>query len=291
MRAALIEELGQPPRLGETAPPERRDGQALVEITAAPINPVDLSIAAGGFYAGDPELPYVPGVEGFGRVLEAQSLAPGTRVYVTTDGGRGGPGSLTERVAVDESALTTAPDSLDDGLAACFGVAGLAAWLPLAWRTTCVRARRCSCSGRAGRSVRSPYRPRKLLGAGRVVAAARDREGLKRARARRRRTAELSAGSGPDDIAEAIRDGAGGEGIDVTVDILWGEPMGAAAKASSPGARIVNVGQSANAEATLASATVRGRGSRPLATRTSPPRPRSRRRLTGGWSRRRRRDA
>ncbi len=181
MRAALIEELGQPPRLGEAAPPERRDRQALVEITAAPVNPVDLSIAGGGFYTGDPELPYVPGVEGFGRVLEARSLAPGTRVYVTTDGGRGGPGSLSERVAVDESALTTAPDGLDNSLAACFGVAGLAAWLPLAHRPARGRDRARARRERRGRSV--AVQAAKLLGAGRVVAAARDREELERARA------------------------------------------------------------------------------------------------------------
>ena len=261
MRAALIEELGQPPRLGEVATPERRDGQALVEITAAPINPVDLSIAAGSFYAGDPTLPYVPGVEGFGRVLEASSLEPGTRVYVTSDGGRGGPGSLTGRVAVDESALTPAPDGLDDGLAACFGVAGLAAWLPLAWRIDLREGETVLALGASGAVGQIAVQAAKLLGAGRVVAAARDREGLERARALGAdATVELSEGSDPDDIAEAIRDGAGGEGVDVTVDPLWGEPMVAAAKASAPGARIVNVGQSADAEATLASATVRGQG-------------------------------
>jgi NADPH2:quinone reductase len=98
----------------------------------------------------------------------------------------------------------------------------------------------------------------KLLGAGRVVAAARDREGLERARELGAdATVDLSDGAGADELAESIRSAAGGDGVDVTLDPLC-EPMVAAAKASASGARIVSIGQSAGPEATLASATVRG---------------------------------
>ena len=62
MRAALIREVGAAPELVADHPgPE---GEVVVDVTAAPINPVDLSIAAGRFYAGPPNPPYVPGVEG-----------------------------------------------------------------------------------------------------------------------------------------------------------------------------------------------------------------------------------
>lgn len=74
MRAALIEEIGRPLAAGEAPEPERDAGEALVEITAAPINPIDLSIGEGRFYGGVPDVPYVPGVEGFGRMLEAEGL-------------------------------------------------------------------------------------------------------------------------------------------------------------------------------------------------------------------------
>ena len=96
----------------------------------------------------------------------------------------------------------------------------------------------------------------KLLGAGRVVAAARDAEALERLR-------ELGADATVDlstteDLAQAFRDAAGGE-VDVTVDPLWGEPAVAAMQASGRFARLVQIGQSAGAEATVPSAAIRGK--------------------------------
>ncbi len=262
MRAAFIEEIGRPPAAGEAPAAERDAGEALVEITAAPINPIDLSIGEGRFYGGVPDVPYVPGVEGFGRVLEAEGLEEGARVYVQAGGGRGGPGSFAERLAIAEPALVTVPEGSDgvaDALAACFGVAGLAAWLPLEWRAELREGETVLVLAASGAVGKIAVQAAKLLGAGRVVAAARDREGLERARELGAdATVDLSDGAGADDLAESIRSAAGGDGVDVTLDPLWGEPMVAAAKASASGARIVSIGQSAGPEATLASATVRG---------------------------------
>jgi NADPH:quinone reductase len=261
VRAARIEAVGALPAVGETAEPARAPGQALLGITAAPINPIDLSIGAGRFYGGVPSPPYVPGVEGLGWVREGERLEPGSRVYVETGGGRGGPGSLAERVAVEESAAIPVPDGADDALAACFGVAGLAAWLPLEWRAGVRAGETVLVLGASGAVGQIAVQAAKLLGAGRVVAAARDREALERTRAL---GADAVVHLGPpggsvDEVAEAFGAAAGGDGVDVTVDPLWGEPMVAAAKASARGGRIVQLGQSADAEAKLASATLRGR--------------------------------
>src|SRR6185437_4820027 len=48
-------------------------------------------------------------------------------------------------------------------------------------------------------------------------------------------------------------------GPDLVIDPLWGEPAVAAMKAGEPGLRLVNLGQSAGAAATLTSALVRGK--------------------------------
>src|SRR5207244_5887648 len=94
------------------------------------------------------------------------------------------------------------------------------------------------------------------LGATRVVAAGRDPERLKRA-------AELGADATvsleQDDLAAAFKDAAGGDGPTHIVDALWGPPAAAAIQAAAPGWRLVQVGQSAGAEATLASAGIRGK--------------------------------
>ena len=51
----------------------------------------------------------------------------------------------------------------------------------------------------------------------------------------------------------------GGGGPTHIVDTLWGEPVAAAIQAAAPGWRLVQIGQSAGAEATLASAAIRGK--------------------------------
>jgi len=89
-----------------------------------------------------------------------------------------------------------------------------------------------------------------------VVAAARSPEGLERC-------LELGADAAvrlgePEDLPAALSEAAQGR-IDVVVDPLFGEPFLAAVDAASPGARIVQLGAGAGAEATLASASVRGK--------------------------------
>jgi NADPH:quinone reductase len=260
VRAALVERLGEAPVVRELAEPEPRAGELLLEIAAAPLNPIDLSMASGRFYAGAPETPYVPGVEGLGRVLSGEGIEPGTRVYVESGGGRGGPGSCAERVAVERAAAIEVPEGADDALAACLGVAGLAAWLPLEWRARLQEGESVLVLGASGAVGQLAVQAARLLGAGRIVAAARDAEGLERARALGAdATVDLSASGSGDELGETLSGSAGSDGFHVVLDPLWGEPAAAAAKASTTGGRIVQLGQSAGAEATLASATVRGR--------------------------------
>jgi len=260
MRAAVIERVGEPPSLTDRPAPEPGTGQALVEVTAAPINPIDLSVGEGRFHGGSPETPYVPGKEGLGRVLEGAALAPGTRVWFNLPGGLGGAeGSFAERAAVAEQGAVEVPEGVDDVLAACFGIAGMAAWLPLEWRAKLRAGESVLVLGASGAVGQIAVQAAKLLGAGRVVAAARDADGLKRARELGAdATVDLGAADGVDALAEAFVDAAGGE-IDVTVDPLWGEPAVAAAKAAARFGRIVQIGQSASAEATLPSSAIRGK--------------------------------
>ncbi len=65
---------------------------------------------------------------------------------------------------------------------------------------------------------------------------------------------------GSEDDGGALAEACGGEGPDVVVDPLWGEPGAAALEAAAPHARVVQIGQSAGVEAMVASATLRGKG-------------------------------
>ena len=60
-----------------------------LEVRAAGLNPVDLRIASGRFYAGSLPVPYVPGSEGVGLVQAGGRLEPGSRVYFEARPGQG----------------------------------------------------------------------------------------------------------------------------------------------------------------------------------------------------------
>jgi NADPH:quinone reductase len=62
-----------------------------------------------------------------------------------------------------------------------------------------------------------------------------------------------------DDLVAALREASGGDGPNLVVDALWGEPAAAAVEAAAPNARIVHLGQSAGPTATFTSAAVRGK--------------------------------
>ena len=69
MRAALIRELGALPEAAEADAP---DGDDVVEVVAAPLNPIDLAVSRGVLATGHPELPYVPGCEAVGRTADGR---------------------------------------------------------------------------------------------------------------------------------------------------------------------------------------------------------------------------
>jgi len=125
MRAARLERLGDPPRLGSAEEPTRAAGQATLELRAVALNPLDVAIGSGRFYGGSPSLPYTPGCEGVGRVVEADALEHGARVYVWGDGlGVKRDGTLAERVAVSEELAFRVPDGVADEVAVACGIAG-----------------------------------------------------------------------------------------------------------------------------------------------------------------------
>src|SRR5437764_10049311 len=130
MRAALVEQIGQPPVVGEVAEPRRGEGQALVQVTAAAINPNDIAISLGKFYGGKPEVPYVMGREAVGRVIEGETLEPGTQIWFQPPSG----GAFAEYALADEDQAIVLPDGTDHSLAAALGIAGLTGWLAVEWR-------------------------------------------------------------------------------------------------------------------------------------------------------------
>jgi NADPH:quinone reductase-like Zn-dependent oxidoreductase len=250
MRAAVLHELGGTPRVGEFEEPVAGDGQAIVEVALAGMNPVDVRKASGLYVTGPPPLPSVVGTEGVGTLAGS-----GRRVYF--EAAVPPFGSMAERVPVYQQATIDLPDAIDDELAVALGIAGLAGWLPLAWRARLQPGERVLVLGATGVVGQVAVQAAKLLGAGRVVAAGRDRASLERALALGA-DAAVDLASAADELPDAFRAAAGGD-LDVVVDPLWGDPGRAALQALGVGGRLVQLGESAGAEAGVASATVRGK--------------------------------
>jgi NADPH2:quinone reductase len=246
VRAALVREVGAFAEVGDVAEPAAET----IEVLAASINPIDLAVSRGILATGHPELPYVPGCEAVGRT------ADGRLVWISGGSlGRTSQGAIAERASVGDSHVIDVPDGADPALAAGLGIAGMAGWLPLAWRAPLRGGEDVLVLGATGSVGFVAVQTAKLLGAARVVAAGRSAAGLERA-TQHGADATLRLDE-VDDLVAAFKHAFGGEGPSYVFDPLWGEPAAAAVQAAVPHATIVNLGQSAGATSELASAAVR----------------------------------
>jgi NADPH:quinone reductase len=246
VKASIIREVGALPEVDDVAEPA---GET-IEVLAAPINPIDLAVSRGVLASGHPDLPYVPGCEAVGRT------ADGRIVWIFGGSlGRMSDGAIAERAAVGDAHTVEVPEGADAALAAGLGIAGLAGWLPFAWRAPLTGGENVLVLGATGSVGLIAVQTAKLLGAARVVAAGRSQAGLERA-VDHGADATLRLDE-HDDLVAAFRNAFAGGGPSYVFDALWGEPGAAGALAAAPKATIVNLGQSAGPTAALSSEAVR----------------------------------
>jgi NADPH:quinone reductase len=137
MRAIRVAEFGEPDvlRLVEVPDPKPAEGEVLVRLHAAGVNPFE-AYTRTGKYARLPELPYTPGADGAGIVEAAgggvTTLRPGMRVYVAALGVRFG--TYAERMAVTAGQAHPLPDSVSFGQGAALGVPAATAYRALVLR-------------------------------------------------------------------------------------------------------------------------------------------------------------
>ncbi len=259
MPAAVIVQHSVPPEYQRRPVPSRGAGQALVRVTAAPISPLDLLCASGRSYFGPPQLPYIPGVQGVGTVMEGEALTPGQRIWFTSDAGmKPGDGSMAAYCVIDESAALALPNNVPDDLVAALGLSAIAAWMALTWRGQLQSGEQVLVLGASGAVGQVAVQAAKLLGAGRVIAASRDQAGLARALTRGADAIVDLTGDDVDDLYRRMAAVCEGP-LHLVIDPIWGLPAEAAVRALGFGGRLVNIGAASGPTARFDSATVRSR--------------------------------
>ena len=247
MKAAIVKKAGEPPVYAEFEEPQAADGEALIEVAAAPLTHVTKARASGTHYSATAAYPFVAGLDGVGRRPD------GRRVYFIMP--RAPFGSMAARTAVDASHCVPLPDAVDDVTAAAIAIPAMSSWAALQERAKFKPGETVLVNGATGTSGRLAVRVARHLGARRVVATGRDRAAL----------AALGADTAvvleQDDAALAHAFlGEFERGVDIVLDYLWGPSaerlLAAAAKIGKP-LRFVQIGSIGGAAIPLAAHTLR----------------------------------
>ncbi len=259
MKAAIVHNFDQPPRYGELDAPQALPGEVLVRVRAAALSQLVRAQASGKHYSSGKTLPVVPGADGVGL------LDDGRRVYFAFP--RTPIGAMAEVVAVDARNCVAVPDGIDDITAAAIANPGMSSWAALQERAHFKPGERVLINGAAGTSGRLAIQVARHLGASRVVATARNPAV----------ESELRA-LGADDfirldqpveqLTAAFREELQGQGIDVVLDYLWGQPAACILDAmvshgsgnAAPRVRFVNIGALAGATLPLSPGVLRSSG-------------------------------
>jgi NADPH:quinone reductase-like Zn-dependent oxidoreductase len=259
MKAAVVASFAAPPRYADFADPVPGEGEVLVHVTAAGLHPIVKALASGSHYGSTGELPFVPGVDGVGK------LDDGTRVFFGAT--RSALGTMAERTITRRDFTMTIPDGLDDVTVAAMMNPGMSAWAALAERAHFEHGESVLVLGATGSAGQMAVQIAKRLGARRIVAVGRDAAALEATRPLGA-DATISLLEDREALVAALREEIVGNGIDVVLDYVWGAPAEAALAAIAQKGlghearriRYVEIGASAGPTITLPGATLRSSG-------------------------------
>lgn len=241
-RAMVCRTLGTPDVLAletlEDAPLGPNDVR--IAIVAAGVNFPDLLMVAGG-YQLKPPLPFVPGMESAGTVLETGAQVSGWRAGDRVIA-RQRTGAFAERGVVTADSLSRLPEALSFEEGASFFVGFSTAWNALVTRANLQKGERVLITGAAGGVGLAAVTLAAHLGA-EVVAAASSAE---------KREAALAAGaahaidSNAPDFDKQVMAATGGHGADVIYDPVGMAPL-TLVRSAAFAARILIIGFTAGA--------------------------------------------
>jgi NADPH:quinone reductase len=237
-KAVVCRELGPPEslRLESFASAPLAPGQVRVAVRAAGINFPDILMAAGE-YQLKPELPFTPGMESAGDVIEvgsaAQGVSVGDKVIIKLR-----HGGYADEVVVTPAQLTPLPKTFEYAEGATFLAAHGTAYHGLIDRAQLRPGEVLLVHGAGGGVGLAAVEIGKLIGAT-VIAAASSEEKLGVAQARGADHLVLYAREPFRDAVKRITDG---RGVDVVYDPVGGEIFENSVRCIAWGARLLVIG-------------------------------------------------
>lgn len=233
MRAAVITEKGAAPEIQEFREPSAVPGAVLINVETAGLGGWDIL----GAYRLAIEYPCILRGEGVGRTPDGRRVYFGERSISPF-------GAWAERTVVPSEEVWDVPDGVDNRTAITMAIAGTGAWIPLL-QADIKAGEQVLVLGATGALGQLALQFARIMGAGRVVGAARNAEALARLKERGWADGVVQLGAGDDVVALKAE---AGKGFDVVLDLVCGAPMLAALKATRWGARIVTIGFGAGPE-------------------------------------------
>jgi NADPH:quinone reductase-like Zn-dependent oxidoreductase len=176
-------------------------------------------------------------------------------------------GAWAERTLVPQAEVWEVPDNVDDKTAISMGIAATGAIVPLELANI-QKTDRVLILGASGTLGQIALQLARHLGAAKVVGAARSGATLQKIKDTGMADAVVQLG-GADDVA-ALKDASDG-GFDVVLDLVCGQPLLNALKATRWGARIMTIGTGAGRQINLDMADLLFRNLSTIGTGQRPP--------------------
>ncbi len=238
MRAALVKEFGPPSSLVVEDVPDLvpGPGEVVIEVGAVSVNFPDILVVEGT-YQNLPERPFSPGKEAAGRVKAVgegvERVRVGQRVLALVEFG-----GYAEQLRVPEELVMELPDAMSYESAAAAGLVYSTAYFGLLRRGQMKPGETVLVTGAGGGVGSAGVQLAKVYGA-RVIALAQD---AAKAELARRQGADVVLTSTPETLRDDLLAATDGRGVDVVLEMLGGDFLTQAIRATAWEGRIVIVG-------------------------------------------------
>lgn len=253
MRAIQFQQFGgyEQLRLVDLPQPHSTNGETLVQIRVAGVNPLDDTVRAGHLPATFLKpLPLVPGGEAVGVIVEpgTSPLPVGTRVLFVGAYGTQRDGTWQEYVLTRPQDLVPVPDSISDEVAAAFPVGYLTGQLALSVLARFQPGQSVLAPAVGGAVGNATVQLARANGASLVITTA--------STTIKAHQAEALGYENVIDLSQERLDAGvarltNGVGVDVVIDSVGGPVTGPALASLARGGILVSVGYSSGAEAAI----------------------------------------